>query len=539
MNALNKKSLHLAVLAGLAAVGAAGTAEAVHVNPDGLGQVMIYPYYTARAGHFTAVSLINTTTSYKVVKVRFLEGKNSREVLDFNLFLSPSDVWTGAVVATDNGARLISNDNSCVTPSDLFTEARTDTLGLPLNAFKNYAYTGAAMPAEDNTTFKSLDRTREGYFEVLEMGVIIPGTNATSALVAGYMKHSAAGVPANCGALDAYDGSTTNATKFPNQIAGAIAANTILWAPTGGLAGRASIINSATGANYTFSATAVDAWSNIPQYSAVGSLTPSLTSGTIPTTSSVFASYAGVPGVISADWLVPDDAISAALMRNAIVNEFVLDAGTASLTDWVVTFPTKAAYVGVEDVPVSPALRPFALNFEHDGTKGSCDSYNASLYNREESAPPPTTLNPSPTPPGVGGANSVLCWEANVIAFGASSLLGSTNTNPLDPIVAGSAASSKTTPGSKTTPSLAGTQGPNGWMSMNFSAAVQSLTPVTATFASLATPMAPTALAGTAAVHHGLPVVGMMLHNYKSTGVVSLYGGVIDHKYSRLINATP
>ena len=40
MNTLKKKSLHAAVLAGLAAVGAAGTAEAVHINPDGLGQVL-------------------------------------------------------------------------------------------------------------------------------------------------------------------------------------------------------------------------------------------------------------------------------------------------------------------------------------------------------------------------------------------------------------------------------------------------------------------------------------------------------------------
>ena len=33
-----------------------------------------------------------TTSLTKAVKVRFLDGKNGREVLDFNLFLSPADV---------------------------------------------------------------------------------------------------------------------------------------------------------------------------------------------------------------------------------------------------------------------------------------------------------------------------------------------------------------------------------------------------------------------------------------------------------------
>ncbi len=49
MNTFKRKSLHAAVLAGLGAVGLAGTANAVHVNPDGLGSVLIYPYYTVRA----------------------------------------------------------------------------------------------------------------------------------------------------------------------------------------------------------------------------------------------------------------------------------------------------------------------------------------------------------------------------------------------------------------------------------------------------------------------------------------------------------
>ncbi len=32
-------------------------------------------------------------------------------------------------------------------------------------------------------------------------------------------------------------------------------------------------------------------------------------------------------------------------MKASVINEYVLDTATASATDWVVTFPTKWAYV--------------------------------------------------------------------------------------------------------------------------------------------------------------------------------------------------
>ena len=102
MNTFKRKSLY-AALAGVSALGVTGAAQAVNLNPDGLGQVLIYPYYTTRAdaggnAYSSLLSVVNTTSSAKAVKVRFLEGKNSREVLDFNLFLSKHDVWTAAIL---------------------------------------------------------------------------------------------------------------------------------------------------------------------------------------------------------------------------------------------------------------------------------------------------------------------------------------------------------------------------------------------------------------------------------------------------------
>ena len=135
MNIFKKKSL-CAALAGIGALGAVGAAQAVNLNPDGLGQVLIYPYYTTRtspAGNVynSLLSVVNSTASVKAVKVRFLEGKNSREVLDFNLFLSPKDVWTAGIVPMGAGAGIMTQDNSCTLPA----------IPAAGKAFVNFAYT--------------------------------------------------------------------------------------------------------------------------------------------------------------------------------------------------------------------------------------------------------------------------------------------------------------------------------------------------------------------------------------------------------------
>src|SRR6476659_8850327 len=139
MNIFKKKSLY-AALAGIGALGAVGAAQAVNLNPDGLGQVLIYPYYTTRAApngnvYNSLLSVVNSTASVKAVKVRFLEGKNSREVLDFNLFLSPKDVWTAAIIPTANGGGIFTADKSCTTPT-VSSSATAPT------EFVNFAHSG-------------------------------------------------------------------------------------------------------------------------------------------------------------------------------------------------------------------------------------------------------------------------------------------------------------------------------------------------------------------------------------------------------------
>src|SRR5436305_800531 len=135
-----------AVFAALAAAGlitSTGTVQAVNLSADNRGQVLLYPYYTTRAdsagnAYATLLSVVNATASAKAVRVRFMEGKNSREVTGFNLFLSPFDVWTSAALpdTTSGGAKIGTLDLSCTLPA--FSASPT----APFVSFVNFTYAG-------------------------------------------------------------------------------------------------------------------------------------------------------------------------------------------------------------------------------------------------------------------------------------------------------------------------------------------------------------------------------------------------------------
>lgn len=470
MNNFKQKAL-ISALAGAGALAMAGAANAVYVNQDGLGQALVYPYYTVRGGNVTLVSVVNTTTQAKAVKVRFLEGKNSVEVLDFNLFMSAKDVWTGAIVPTATGATITTNDRSCTNPK--IPAAGAD--------FRNTLF------LNDAAALQSLDRTREGYVEMLEMATI---PNATALGVA--VTHVNGTAPCTTARIN--DAGFTSASG--------------LAAPSGGLFGNGTILNSLGGASTGYEATAFDGWTTriFPTFS--GSLFPNLSSGS----SKVSVVNSG-GAVYVANWLTSIDAVSATIMHSNVYGEYAFTKDNVIGTDWVITMPTKNQYVTATSVST-----PFQSAY--NTTSGtSCDDVSLIGYDREEV----TSSTPddfSPRPPS--GRNS-LCYEANVVTFGGTSALSSVNTANVNPIQNGG-----------TDVLVAGKEG--GWLELAFTATTAQYATATGsiTTTSTGTPVTTTG----PQTYVGLPTIGFVFagSSYKLGNPQQNYSSSYGLRFQRTIN---
>ena len=399
---MKRNSLTTAVIAGVAGLaGIVSQVGAVDLNPDGLGQVLIYPYYTVNAKQQTLLSVVNTTDISKAVKVRFLEGHNSREVLDFNLFLSPFDVWTASIFGltdaglTGDGAAITTSDKSCVAPDPSTWTGKLPN-GAPYQNFLNYAYSGTNAdtgPSGDT-------RTREGHIELISMADIVPDSDTDVGVT------HVSGVPADC----------TVAQNPPL---------TDLVAPTSGLFGAGGIVNVAQGTFYTYNADAVDGFTQVQLFSGTASLQPSLAQAnnfiTDPTQvfSYVFqngtlitTSYLPVNNPANPNTNPAIDAVSAVFASDAVFNEYNVDTAAGSNTDWVVTFPTKRFYVDKQIIGnVTSAIRPFVFpfgqNVSGNGLGLSCVQVEIGIFNREEGSP--TGPSPGFSPPPPGQPPSALC----------------------------------------------------------------------------------------------------------------------------------
>ena len=506
MNTFKRKALFTAVLA---TVGAAGTAEAVYLNPNGTGQALVYPYYTVQSAggnaYNTYISVVNTTSAAKAVKVRFLEGKTSQEVLDFNLYLSPNDVWTGAVVpassATGAPAHLITADNSCTSPA----------IGLSGVDFRNFQYAagtgGSALPGV------GLERTREGYVEMIEMTTLAPGGTAAAAIT-----HNSAGVPPNCAGVQ----SATYAPPLAEQLP-----------PSGGLMGTGTLINVNNGSDFGYKADALEAFSDRTQYSQPSSTFPALDNpspavslvvnaggitATNPSVMQITAYLSDFTGGTAAGATAGAAAVASVYMHAAVMNEYVLDNSTASTTDWVITQPLKNRFVSN-----TAAIAPYSNTLT---ASGACEVVSFAYFNREEQGAAASGVDFSPPPPS-GPANSI-CWESSVISIrnngaasaalpsGASGVLGSVNNTNIN--------------------ITTGFQ--NGW-------AVMAFTGVNAVGTGLLAPAgqryvlnqtsplpAGAAVAG-GARFNGLPVTGFMLRTFNN-GTLTCTGGSCQGNYSAL-----
>jgi hypothetical protein len=328
-------------------VVAPATHSAVRLSDDGLGQALIFPYYTTwdvnGDVYNTYITIVNHTADAKAVRVRFREGRNSREVASFNLYLSPNDAWAGVLQPALNsqGAKLNTTDTSCVSP------AFGSVDGSPGVIFTNALYTGAFADAEG----AGLDRTREGWMEVIEMGTL-------DAMAAASVTHGANGTPANCSYV---------------QGSPAVSAGP----PTGGISGTLTLINVTKGMDFSVNAVALADLSTRAFFRPASDPYPDFNALEVEPISIVVSDGY----IYRSTWSRGVDAVSAVLMRATWSGEVVLDRPTNSNTEFLMTFPTMQHYFS----PGVSATPPFSNScLTADLFRGQ--SVQIDYFDREESA---------------------------------------------------------------------------------------------------------------------------------------------------------
>lgn len=336
------------MIGGLGFSGAAMAQAAFDVNESGTGVIQIVPYFTAQDGNATVLHVVNTdTTDAKAVKIRFRGASNSDDLLDFQVFLSPGDAWTGLASANADGRlQLVTNDSSCTLPASV----RTDGVTLaPLDRLSNRLW---------DTAEKKHAQTREGYVEILEMATIpahtkTTGLNEVEALYTAVKHVKKDGVmtaPCTAAAFNFLDNIKNGADSDGT-------AATTLSAPTGSLAASWYIMNVAKSTTFSGSATALaldtaSAGTAKPVYAPQKAQSES----TLVTADPLIASKV----VEQQDFDVPDLStpiagaaatltaantqagnLSKAINRLQVFNQFYQDAGLNAATDWVFSMPTR------------------------------------------------------------------------------------------------------------------------------------------------------------------------------------------------------
>lgn len=398
---MKKNVLALSIATMIGGLGFVSTASAVApdlaVSESGVGQILVVPYFTAQAGNTTAFHLTNTDDKFgKAVKVRFRGASNSDDILDFQVFLSPGDVWTASVAQGDDGlAKLSTSDNSCTLPRSI---KETGTVKFAKNRLKDGA---------DNA------ETREGYIEILNMADIdyqkhyvsttgkktvaedagkvkITAGTAVSALYTA-TKHATSGAtvgtaPCTSTVLDGLkdilpeynNGLVSGTTTFDAKMTdSSIAEAQGLLKPTGKLAGAWYIINVANSTTYSGAATAINdkaaAANHLNLYSpqmarSVASRTNGLASADPLLVSGLIDLY---------DYDLPDlstptstgvtnaaeqtQGLTTAISATKVSNDFLQDPALTATTDWVLSMPTRRYMVAANYKAVGTSKTPYAV----------------------------------------------------------------------------------------------------------------------------------------------------------------------------------
>ncbi|WP_027476560.1 hypothetical protein [Curvibacter gracilis] len=163
---MKKRILSLSIAAMIGGVGLAGGASAAVFSQgagtltnvgNAAGNILLVPYFSTQGGNATLLNITNTdTVNGKAVKVRFRGAANSDDLYDFQVLLSPGDVWTASVSqdATTGISTLSTTDATCTLPTSVNGTFQTGRV------------------QQFSTASSIANQTREGYIEILNMADI-------------------------------------------------------------------------------------------------------------------------------------------------------------------------------------------------------------------------------------------------------------------------------------------------------------------------------------------------------------------------------
>ena len=414
----------------------AGEAAALQFGNTGKGHMLLVPYFSTQDGNATLLSLINTdTVNGKAVKVRFRGALNSDDIFDFQVFLSPGDVWTANVSQNADGKSfLTTSDASCTKPeksvinSTPFVTKRLNPKSSDLNG-----------------------GTREGYIEIFNMADIPESETGVYPLI----KHKNSVATCAGAAFTALDKDRDYAfyTQDADAAKGAGVPHIGFANPTDGLMANWTIMNVPKALSWSGAAAGIEAVDAIGGALKTGNLVYFPQMETAATAAQIVANTAdplfgvnedaalvdglGKKYVKASLYDLPDmstpyttgaatpreqaDALSLALAAVDVTNEFWTAPSIEAETDWVFTMPTRRYNVAVNYATPNTAVFSTGATYFTDANAsisslGDKDAVCVSdvtsfVWDREEN----TKVSGPVISPGDSAAP--FCGEVSVIGF--------------------------------------------------------------------------------------------------------------------------
>jgi len=413
------------VLGGAGSVMAAPTAA-----PSGIGDALVVPYFSVQDGNATMINIINTDDGVsgapndgKVVKIRYRAARNSDDLFDFTVFLSPNDVFAAMISEGADGLPFMSipsDETSCTLPQ--------------MSSLNGAKFSTQRLSATMHADVGTIAGTREGYIEVINMGDIRTGSalaaeivhsagvaDCTYSVLSSVQRDDGAGAFGNLG--DGFIGAGTNA---------AAASEIQVTMPTGGLTANWTIINVPGKSVWTGEATAFDYNAAQAQFFRQANAAPLTAGETLPevTADGIFLPFPtaevtarafdfpdlSTPYDNSGDADAWRDAMTNILQTAVVANEYLTGGLASTETDWVFSMPTRRYHVaGRGDTGGGGAIFPF--DTAHSYTT-NCATIGAGTeqhyYDRNEQEVQGDDIVISPNP--VAAAPD-LCGEVGVISF--------------------------------------------------------------------------------------------------------------------------